>query len=1075
MLSDHSAAVTPSASSAHHFSFENTSDYPVVELPPKHDPENPFSVALHSPSALPSPPRKQKNVERTPTPTANEDMSLEIQPSQKSSRHTDVPPPLVANLIATKNMNIVERLRVKLQIGNELMRATLAECFCTGFLIFGGECTNAQFVLSQRKNNEFICVTIGWAFSLVIAVTMGARISGAHLNPAVSFFQLTQGKIPPIRFVMFVIAQNVGAFFGAMFTFMVYYDAIDAFDKGVRNVSGPAATASIFATYPGPHLSTFGGVIDQVVGTMVLCMGIAAIVDRRNRIPPFLQPAFLGCLLALIGMSLCLNAGYAINPARDFAPRLFTLMAGYGWRVFSYRNYKWFWIPIICPMIGALLGAWLYEFFIGFHIPDDPETTFIHKILDDRNPDGQIREVHVVEKKPLSEVVANDEPTSYRNIGPKASGVIHERYGEPLPRDHLRAILALQTRHNRLCPLPLMLSPSNVPDRPFSRVNRLRQSFRDKAQLVKDDVRQGLQRVRKTPRWLRILRKIYHDYGLKHVCLISLLVLYQFIGAGIFYFCEAGYDEDKEKLWKARISSNRTNFVNEIVPKLFNNTRYLFFLSDEQTNEVSEVLHEMVENYETQLGIKYTDQKIKWDFWNAMLYAQTICTTIGYGHLYPSTVPGRLFTMVYAIFGIPLVLSILDDLGKLLTRCLKTPWWLLKCACRRAFRYCTKQTLAEIRKLDDDDRRDLEIFDLPIPIAIFVVVAWIFICSATFCIWESDWDYFVAFYFFFISLSTIGLGDITPTQPKYLLMLFIYIIIGLSLVSMCINLIQAKLERTYDAGRVIEIMSIDHGTAALVVPAGADIRRRGSSLGIFRSSSSVHSLTREAVQSALVSRKKSNKTVQTVLSFPSSCTSISRTVTSSRLKFLPRTLSIDDVMRMVDTEDGDILVLTDLIREESTLSQISKNSMSSDGSSSQIVVSKSFDANFTPTPANRVHIATSHSDPSTASTIPANLTVRDIEELEELEDRIALGQTSSSLANTVHFRSRLSLIPEQLPSTVEEGEEPSEESNPLSPDENIEPNNKRRGLQTVFGGFFSRKKSEPLPEKLEENDISTSS
>lgn len=100
---------------------------------------------------------------------------------------------------------------------------------------------------------------------------------------------------------------------------------------------------------------------------------------------------------------------------------------------------------------------------------------------------------------------------------------------------------------------------------------------------------------------------------------------------------------------------------------------------------------------------------------------------------------------------------------------------------------------------------DLEIFDLPIPIAIFVVIAWIFICSATFCIWENDWDYFIAFYFFFISLrqsysyrigklefSTIGLGDITPTQPKYLLMLFIYIIIGLSLVSMCINLIQVQ-------------------------------------------------------------------------------------------------------------------------------------------------------------------------------------------------------------------------------------------------------------------------------------------
>ncbi|KAK6055066.1 aquaporin-9 domain protein, partial [Cooperia oncophora] len=118
----------------------------------------------------------------------------------------------------------------------------------------------------------------------------------------------------------------------------------------------------------------------QIAGTAVLCLGVATITDRRNRIPPFLQPAFIGSLLAVIGMAFALNAGYAINPARDFGPRLFTLCAGYGWRVFSYRSYKWFWIPIICPMLGALLGAWIYEFFIGFHIPDDPDTTYIHKV-----------------------------------------------------------------------------------------------------------------------------------------------------------------------------------------------------------------------------------------------------------------------------------------------------------------------------------------------------------------------------------------------------------------------------------------------------------------------------------------------------------------------------------------------------------------------------------------------------------------------------------------------------------------------------------------------------------------------
>lgn len=600
------------------------------------------------------------------------------------------------------------------------------------------------------------------------------------------------------------------------------------------------------------------------------------------------------------------------------------------------------------------------------------------------------------------------------------------------------------------------------PKHALSRFSRVRQSFRQGAHSVgtalREDVRERLKKVRKVPRWVRILKTVYHEYGLKHVCLISILIIYQFIGAGVFYFCEAGFDESKEKIWNMKIAENRTRFVFDVIPLMFNNTDYLFFLTQEQTNEVSAKLHAEVHRYEKQLGIKYTDQKIKWDFWNAMLYAQTICTTIGYGHLYPSTVSGRVFTMIYAIFGIPLVLSILDDLGKLLTRCLKTPWWLIKCGCRRMFRYCTKQTIAEIRKLDAEDKRDLDIFDLPIPIAIFVVIAWIFVCSATFCIWEHDWDYFVAFYFFFISLSTIGLGDITPTQPKYLLMLFIYIIIGLSLVSMCINLIQAKLERTYEAGRMQEL---ELETVMLVEPNRP--QRRGSSLGVFRSSSSGQSLNKEAVQAALANRRRTNKTCQTMLSFPSpSCSNaqICRTVSNSRVRFLPRTLSIDDVMHMVDTEDGDILVLTDLVREESGISQGSQaTTSSSDESTSHVVVSKSFDANLFQRSRIDVPEPPSFSSLGRVRLLPLHPSVMDIETLEEIEDRIALGQ-SPQLANTVHFRSRLSLIPEQVPSTVEECEEPSEDSHALSTDENTEsPPIRRSRLQSVFGGLLSKRRS----------------
>ncbi|XGW03574.1 hypothetical protein V3C99_015059 [Haemonchus contortus] len=346
----------------------------------------------------------------------NQSDALEVLTTHKNSVITERTPPFERDN-STKDMILVDRVREKLHISNELYRAALAEMFCTGFLLFGGCSVNAQFVLSQRRTNEWIAVAIGWGLVLLFAVQMSFRISGGHLNPAVSFFLLTQGKISGLRFVVFSTAQNIGAFLGALGTFIVYYDGISSFDNGTRYVSGPRSTAHIFATYPQPHLSTFGGVVDQIAGTAVLCLGVAIITDRRNRIPPFLQPAFIGTLLATIGMSFALNAGYAINPARDFGPRLFTLCAGYGWRVFSYRSYKWFWIPIICPMIGAVLGAWMYEFFIGFHMPDDPETTYIHKILDDRNPDGQLKEIHVVEKKPISEVpVETTKPAQYRNM-----------------------------------------------------------------------------------------------------------------------------------------------------------------------------------------------------------------------------------------------------------------------------------------------------------------------------------------------------------------------------------------------------------------------------------------------------------------------------------------------------------------------------------------------------------------------------------------------------------------------------------------------------------------------------------
>ncbi|VDM28656.1 unnamed protein product [Toxocara canis] len=138
----------------------------------------------------------------------------------------------------------------------------------------------------------------------------------------------------------------------------------DAF-KNIEGENRTMATAGVFATYPQPYLSVAGGIIDQIVGTAFLCICVCLITDKNNKIPAHLQPLLIGLLVAMIGMSIGMNCGYAINPARDLGPRLLTLCAGWGWQTFSFNGYKWFWIPIVCPMIGAVIGAWIYELCLG--------------------------------------------------------------------------------------------------------------------------------------------------------------------------------------------------------------------------------------------------------------------------------------------------------------------------------------------------------------------------------------------------------------------------------------------------------------------------------------------------------------------------------------------------------------------------------------------------------------------------------------------------------------------------------------------------------------------------------------
>jgi len=237
-------------------------------------------------------------------------------------------------------------------IGREL----LAEFLGTFVLIVFGVGVVAQTVLSKNANGSFLAINIGRGIAVMLGIYASAGVSGAHLNPAVTVALAVHRQFPWGKVVPYSIAQVAGAFAASAVVFATYREAFGAFDGGMRVVEGANATAGIFATYPQPYLSIAGGFLDQVVGTMLLMAGVLAVTDQKNvGAPAWFTGPLVGLLVVGIGVAFGFNAGYAINPARDFGPRLFTFVAGWGSGVFTAGN-GWWWVPVAAPIVGATVA-----------------------------------------------------------------------------------------------------------------------------------------------------------------------------------------------------------------------------------------------------------------------------------------------------------------------------------------------------------------------------------------------------------------------------------------------------------------------------------------------------------------------------------------------------------------------------------------------------------------------------------------------------------------------------------------------------------------------------------------------
>jgi len=246
-------------------------------------------------------------------------------------------------------------------------REAAAEFLGTFVLIVFGTAVVAQVVLSKGANGGYLSINLAWGLAVTMAVYASAGVSGAHLNPAVTVALAVHRGFPWAKVLPYSLAQLAGAFCGAALTFITYREAFASFDGGARKVAGAQGTAGIFATYPQPYLSTFGGLVDQIVGTALLLLIILGLGDSKNFAPePKNGPVIVGLAVMLIGMSFGMNAGYAINPARDLGPRLFTLVGGWGSEVFTAGN-GWWWVPIVGPLVGGVLGGYVYDLLITKH------------------------------------------------------------------------------------------------------------------------------------------------------------------------------------------------------------------------------------------------------------------------------------------------------------------------------------------------------------------------------------------------------------------------------------------------------------------------------------------------------------------------------------------------------------------------------------------------------------------------------------------------------------------------------------------------------------------------------------
>lgn len=244
------------------------------------------------------------------------------------------------------------------------MNPYVAELVGTALLILFGNGVVANVCLHRTKGHGggWICITAGWGFAVAIAVFTVGRISGAHLNPAVTVALASIGSFSWLLVPGYLAAQMAGAMIGALFVYLAYFAHWAATEDAGAKLACFATSPAIRQT--GPAFLTEG------IGTAALVFGVLAFGRVMAGAPTdqaawaatvnlWFGPALVGLLVFAIGLSLGGPTGYAINPARDLGPRIAHALLPIPGKGGS--DWRYAWVPIIGPIVGGVAGAQIFK------------------------------------------------------------------------------------------------------------------------------------------------------------------------------------------------------------------------------------------------------------------------------------------------------------------------------------------------------------------------------------------------------------------------------------------------------------------------------------------------------------------------------------------------------------------------------------------------------------------------------------------------------------------------------------------------------------------------------------------